>query len=203
IVAGYTVHDGNGGADYTVATATATGTITPHTLSIVPLSDSRQYNGTTSSSLSPTVTGLQGTDTAPATQAFQSKNVLGAGNSTLVVAGYTVNDGNSGANYTVTANGTTAGTITPHALTIAPVTDTKVYDGTTSSSASPMATGLQGTDTVAASQAFQSKDVLGAGNSTLVVAIFTILDGNLGINYTVTASATATGTISTRAITVT
>ena len=41
-----------------------------------------------------TVTGLS--------QAFASKNVLGANGSTLAVTGYTVNDGNGGNDYTVT-----------------------------------------------------------------------------------------------------
>ena len=54
----------------------------------------------------PTVAGLQGSsDSVTAqTQAFVSKNVLGAGGSTLTVTGYVVNDGNSGGNYTVAAN---------------------------------------------------------------------------------------------------
>jgi hypothetical protein len=37
-----------------------------------------------------------------ATQAFQSKNVMGLNGSTVTVTGYTVNDTNGGANYTVT-----------------------------------------------------------------------------------------------------
>ena len=60
------------------------------------------YNGDT-------VTGL--------TQAFTSKNVLGTNGSTLMVTGYTVNDGDGGKDYTVTTQ-TATGTITPVPLTV-------------------------------------------------------------------------------------
>jgi hypothetical protein len=55
--------------------------------------------------------------------------VLGAGNSTLIVTGYTVNDGNSGGNYSVTTH-TAAGTITAKAITIKANNQTKVYGDT-------------------------------------------------------------------------
>ena len=80
-----------------------------------------------------TVTGLS--------QAFVSRHVLGANGSTLQVTGYTVNDGNSGNNYTV-ATHTASGTITQAALDIYAVTDSKVYDGTTSSGQTPFVSGL-------------------------------------------------------------
>jgi len=97
-VSGYTVADGNSGADYTVTLATASGTITPASLTLTASSDSRVYNGTTSSSGTPTVGTLYSTDSVTGlTQTFGSKNVLGSGSSTLSVSGYTVADGNSGA----------------------------------------------------------------------------------------------------------
>ena len=53
------------------------------------------------------------------TQSFASRNVLGPNGSTLNVdAGFTVNDGNAGGNYSVVTN-TAAGTITAKALTAA------------------------------------------------------------------------------------
>jgi hypothetical protein len=145
---------------------------------------------------------LKGTDTVTGrTQAFQSKNVLGAGGSTLVVSGYTVNDGNSGGNYDVTTH-TATGTITKASLDINAVSDTKVYDGTTSSSGVPTVSGLKTGDAVTdRAQAFQSKNVLGAGGSTLVVTGFTLNDGNSGGNYNA-ATHTATGTINKKALTV-
>ena len=201
-VTGYQVNDGNGGADYTVTLQTATGTITPAALTISAVSDTKVYDGTLTSSETPVVGTLYGTDTVTGlVQAFQSKDVLGAGGSTLQVTGYQVNDGNSGADYTVTLQ-TATGTITPAALTISAVSDTKVYDGTLTSSETPVVGTLYGTDTVTGLvQAFQSKDVLGAGGSTLQVTGYQVNDGNSGADYTVTLQ-TATGTITPAALTI-
>ncbi len=194
---GYTVNDGNSGNNYTVVTDTATGTITAATLNLNAVADSKVYDGNTSSLATVATSGLVGGDTVTGlTQSFASRNVLGAGNSTLNVdTGYTVNDGNSGNNYTVNAN-TATGTITAATLNLNAVTDSKVYDGNTSSLATVATSGLVGGDTVTGlSQSFASRNVLGAGNSTLNVdAGYTVNDGNSGNNYTVVTD-TAAGTI--------
>ena len=112
VVTGYTVNDGNGGDDYTVTTHTASGTITPRGLDINAVSDTKVYDGTHDSSQTPTVGTLYSTDTVTGlSQAFVSRT-SGRGHSTLVVTGYTVNDGNAGNDYTVTTH-TATGTITP------------------------------------------------------------------------------------------
>src|SRR5207245_4644621 len=99
-------------------------------------------------------------------QCFVSQNVLGANGSTLQVTGYTVNDGNSGGNYTVTTH-TASGTISKAGLVISASTDSKTYDATAKSSATPTVSGVQGTDTVTGlAQAFASKNVLGLNGST-------------------------------------
>ena len=104
-VTGYTVNDGNSGADYTVTTHTALGTITPAALDITAVTDSKIYDGTTASSGTPTVGTLYSTDTVTGlVQAFASRHVLGTNGTTLSVASYTVNDGNGGADYTVTTH---------------------------------------------------------------------------------------------------
>jgi hypothetical protein len=203
LVTGYTVNDGNGGADYTVSLATATGTITPAPLTISAASATKQYDGTTSSSQLPTVGTLYSTDTVTGlSQAFASKDVLGTSGSTLVVTGYTINDGDGGADYTVTPQ-TASGTITPAPLTISATGDSKQYDGTTSSAQNPTSSGtLYGSDTVSGLvQAFQSKDVLGTGGSTLVVTGYTVNDGNGGKDYSATL-ATASGTITPAPLTI-
>src|SRR5258708_25060488 len=94
------VNDGNGGADYSVTLHTATGTIRKAGLDIYATSDSRVYDGTTTSSAASTyqvsgkpVNTLYDGDTLTGlTQAFQSKDVLGTGGSTLQITAYTVND---------------------------------------------------------------------------------------------------------------
>ncbi|KAK6032452.1 repeat protein [Ostertagia ostertagi] len=136
-----------------------------------------------------------------AAQSFGSRNVMGAGGSTLSVdAGYTVADGNNGGNYNVTTT-TAAGTINKASLTLAAVTDTKTYDATTASGASVMATGLLGSDSVTADQSFASKNVMGSNGSTLSVDTgYTVADGNSGGNYNVTTT-TAAGTINKASLT--
>jgi hypothetical protein len=195
---------GDDKADYrlTSGSAATTADIDAADLEITAVADSKVYDGTTSSAGVPTVSGLQGTDTVTGkTQAFASKNVLGANGSTLDVAGYTVNDGNSGGDYHVHAHAAT-GTISTAALHISAVGDSKTYDGNTGSTGTPTVAGLQTGDTVTGkTQAFQSKDVLGPNGSTLVVTGYTVNDGNSGGNYAVTTH-TAAGTITKKGLTV-
>ncbi len=100
IVTAYTVNDGNGGANYSVSTGTASGSITRAPLLFSAVSANKTYDGTTNSSAVPIVSGLLSTDTVTGlVQAYDSPNV---GIRILRVTAYTVNDGNSGANYLVT-----------------------------------------------------------------------------------------------------
>ena len=95
----------------------------------------------------PTVLGLLGSNTVTGlAETYDNKNA--GTNKTLSVSAYTVNDGNGGNNYAVTPVTNTTGVINKAGLTIAAVTNTKTYDGTTSAAATPTVTGLQGTDTV-------------------------------------------------------
>jgi hypothetical protein len=194
---GYAVNDGNGGNNYAVTLNSATGTITPKALALNGVTDTKVYDGGTSSTGMVTTGGLVGGDTVTAlSQSFASKNVLGVNGSTLNVnGGYAVNDGNGGNNYAVTLN-TATGTITPKALALNAVTDTKVYDGTTGSPGAVATGGLAGGDTVGSlSQSFASKNVLGINGSTLNVnGGYLVNDGNGGNNYTVTLNS-ALGTI--------
>ncbi|MDB5778063.1 MAG: filamentous hemagglutinin N-terminal protein, partial [Polaromonas sp.] len=87
--------------------------------------------------------------------------------------------------------------ITPRPLTVSAVADTRVYNGTTGSTGTPVSLGLQAGDTLngTLTQAYASKDVLGTGNSTLVAnGPYSVSDGNGGNNYSVTVN-TAPGTI--------
>jgi len=112
--------------------STANFTITRAPLTVSATSDTKVYDGTTDSSAVPIVSGLKGSDSVTGlSQAFQSKDVLGPNGSTLVVTGYTVNDGASGNNYAVSLN-TATGTITPKPVTGWFTAADKPYDGTTS-----------------------------------------------------------------------
>lgn len=173
------------------APTTAKGNITAATLTLAAQTDSKTYDGNTDSAATPTiVSGLQTGDSVTGLdQVFDSKN---AGSRTLSVSTYTLNDGNSGNNYTVVRN-TAAGSIDRAALTIAARADSKTYDGTTSSDETPTVSGKKGSDTVTGlDQVFDSRN---AGSRTLLVSAYTVNDGNGGNNYTI-STPTASGSIS-------
>ena len=183
----------NAPGDYTLTGATGGVNIGAASLSVTAQTDSREYNGTNSSSGVPVLTGaLHDPIGTAATQAFDNKNV-GTGK-TLTASGLVVNDGNGGLDYTITYFTNTSGVITQAALTITAVTNTKIFDGTTSAAAIPNVSGLKGTDTVTnRSETYDTPDV-GPGK-TLSVATYTVNDGNSGNNYTVETVADHTGII--------
>ena len=198
----YTVNDGNSGGNYTVTSINSTaGVINQAALTITAVSNTKTYDGTTTAAATPTVSGLQGSDTVTGlAEAYSNLNV-GAGK-TLSVTTYTVNDGNSGGNYTVTSINSTAGVINQAALTITAVSNTKTYDGTTTAAATPTVSGLQGSDTVTGlGEAYSNRNV-GMGK-TLSVTSYTVNDGNSGGNYTVTSINSTAGVINQAALTIT
>ena len=108
------------------------GTITPATLTLSAVSNTKTYDGTTSASAIPTVAGLvSGSSLSGLSESYQSVNVMGTGASTLGVNGnYVLSDGNGGANYRVVTQ-TATGTINPATLTVSnTLVANKIYDGT-------------------------------------------------------------------------
>jgi hypothetical protein len=191
----YTINDGNGGNNYTVVTVTHTGTITPATLTITAVTETRDYDGTTNSNLTPMYSGLLGSDTvSDLSQAYASRNVHPAGGNPLYALTWTISDDNGGDNYTVVTP-LTPGTIKAIPLTISATSDTRVYNGTVGSTAVPTVTGLVSTDTVtSAKEQFTSPNPMGVNGSTLFVSSYALNDGGGGVNYIVTPN-TAPGTI--------
>src|SRR5208282_5922309 len=198
--------------NYTVTSAsTASGTINAATVTIAAVTDTKSYDGTTASSATPTfqVTSFN-TDLGESelgastlynsdeftslTESFDSAN---AGARTLT-ASYSISP-----NYTVTSASTASGTINAATVTIAAVTDTKSYDGTTASSATPtfqvtsfntdLGESELGASTLYNSDEFtsltESFDTANAGARTLTASY------SISPNYTVTSASTATGTI--------
>jgi len=126
---------GAAAGNYTFNTATATtATITPAALILSAVTDTKVYDGGMTSSLVPTLTGTiySGDNLSVLTQSFASAHVMGVNSSTLNVGSYTLNDGNGGANYTVSLN-SSVGSITAATLTstLTNTGVTKTYDGTT------------------------------------------------------------------------
>ena len=201
-VTAFTVNDGAGGADYNVIKVdNSTGVVNQANLTITAATNTKVYDATTSAAAKPTFTGQLGTDTVTnVTEAYSDAN---AGTSkTLTVSYYVVNDGNSGNNYKVTTVSDKTGAVTPAALTLTALSNTKRYDATTSAAAVPAILGLKGSDTVTGLTEKYSDINTGTGKA-LSVANFTINDGNSGNNYTVTKVADATGAIAPALLTIT
>ena len=201
---GITLTGANAGG-YTLTKTLAGGRISAVPLDISATSDTKTYDGGTTSGATPTYSALQtGDSISGLVQAFGSRN---AGAGTLSVTGYVINDTNNGLNYTLTVH-TASGTINPAPLDVYATSDTKVYDGGTSSAATPTAAGplnalIAGDTLASATQAFDSKNVFGTDGSTLHVVTYTVNDGNGGHNYQAATLHTATGTITPRALHVT
>src|SRR5207245_878122 len=138
----------NNGNDYNVILQSASGTITPADLTIAAVSDSKVYDGTINSNQAPIVGTLFNSDSVSnLSQVFASRHVLGTNNSTLNVSVYTVYRCNNGNDYNVILQSAN-GTITPADLTIAAVSDSKIYDGTINSSQAPTVGTLFNSDSV-------------------------------------------------------
>jgi hypothetical protein len=182
----------------TFATVT-TGEIDPKPVTVTAVTDTKIYNGIAASGGIPTISPALITDDTPNfSQVFNNKNV-GTGKS-LIPSG-SVNDGNTGANYAVTFVSDTNGVITAKAITVTAVTDSKVYDGTTNSSAVPtVAPALASGDTPQFSEAYDTKNV-GVGKT--LTPSGSVNDGNGGANYSVTFANDTSGAISAMPITVT
>ncbi len=175
--------------------------VTPKALLVATNSGvSKTYDGTTTmSGVSFSLTGQGGTTgvaaddlvTVSGNGAYNHKNV----GTNLV---YTVNNvtlsGADAGNYYITSGRSFSGgngTITPKALSLSAVSDTKFFDGSTRSSRTPDAVGLASGDSF--SSLVQTFDSSAVGLRRLLVS-YTIDDGNDGNNYTVTLSQ-ANGTV--------
>ena len=120
-------------------------------------------------------------------------SITGATNGGKQVFGYTL------ASPTASGN---VGTINQRAITVSAATDTKTYDGNTSSVGAPTLTSgsIVLGDTGSFSQTFDNRN---AGTGKTLTASGSVSDGNGGNNYAVTFAADNTGVINQRAISVT
>ena len=182
-------------------TGTGTATISARPITVTAVTDTRTYNGTDVSTVIPAITfgALQGSDTAGFTEKFDTKHF---GIEKVLTPSGSVNDGNSGANYTVTFDTVSTGEITKKSINVTAQPDTKVYDGTTSSDVVPVVDPLETLDTVATppTQSYDTKDK-GTGK-TLTPSGLVITDGNSGLNYNVTYVNDTTGVIEVKELTV-
>jgi hypothetical protein len=170
---------------------TAAGTINKRPITVTAATDTKTYDGTTSSTGSPITVGslATGDTTTTFTQVFDSRH---AGPRTLIASGI-VSDGNGGANYSYTFQ-PAAGTINKRPITVTALTNTKYFDGTTSAAAVPTISGLGlvGGDTAAFIETYDTPNV---GTNKTLTPSGSVNDGNSGNNYNVTPVTNNTGVI--------
>ena len=196
IKSGFVVDDGNGGNNYIVSTAsTNTGVITPALLKLVAVTDSKVFEGNLHSTGNPLVNGLvQGDRVTGLFQQFADRNA-GTGKTINIKPGYVVDDGNGGANYTVTLVANHTGVITPKQLLINAVAGSKVYDGGITSAGKPVVNGLAHGDRVTGLfQLYENKQV-GTGKRLYIKSGYMVRDGNNGGNYDVVITENNAGVI--------
>jgi hypothetical protein len=198
--------------NYSLSGTTGTVQITPKVLTVNGLlATSREYDGgpaanlTGTAALLPAVAAGSGTpgDGMPyigdavtlagtATGAFADKH---AGSlKPVAVSGMTLAGAQAG-NYTLTQPAGLTANVTPLPLTVAALSATKTYDGTTSAAGTPNLTPplAAGDTTSDLAQAYLDENA-GEGDKVVIPNI-TIDDGNGGANYAVTLLRSNTGTI--------
>ena len=205
-----TVSDGNGGANYSPSFApVTTGVITAKGLTITgALANGKVYDGTLTVTMggTPALVGVLAADadvalnTAGAAGTLASKNV---GTQSVTASGYALLVTANSGNYSVAQPTGLTAAITARLITVTAATGTKPYDGLNTSTGLPTITvgTLAIGDTAPIwTQTYDNKNV--GINKTLTPA-GTVVDGNAGLNYTVTFTPVATGSITARLITVT
>jgi YDG domain len=180
---------------YTLAATTMDGNITARPLAITATGTAKTYDGNTSA----TVTygnDKVGTDdvTVSGTATFTDKHVGTAKNIDITNISLT---GTDALNYTYSTTASTTANITAKSLALIATTETRVYNGTASSSV-PVIVTLETGDTYTAYQEFDNKNV---GTPKTITPFITIVDGNGGNNYAISTT-TAMGSITAKDVTV-
>jgi len=208
-VAGLTLANAAGSANYSLTQPTATASITPKTLTVSGITaNSKTYDGNNSATLNFGAAVLQGIIpndvvapvTSGATGSFADKNVGTA--KPVTIAGISLS-GADAQNYTVTQPTATAD-ITAKSLTVTITVQNKTYDGNSSAVvASQSLAGIIGQDVVSltgGTAIFVDKNA-GVGK-TVTVSGLTLSGADAG-NYSISTSTTTTASITPRVLTVT
>ena len=192
----FTLSDSN----YSVGTInTTTANITKRTLNVTVDGIDKVYDGGVSATVDFDDDRVSGDDlTIAGTALFNDKHV--ADGKTVNVTGIDVT-GVDAINYTWNTTASTTADITPRAITVTSVANTKVYDTTTGAAALPTITSgaLQGTDTAVRSETYDDANV---GTGKTMIPAIVITDGNEGDNYAVTLVDSENGTITAAPVTV-
>jgi hypothetical protein len=185
----------------TIAVTTTTANITKRNITVTAVTDSRVYNGTTSSTGVPVKGTLQAGDatlTEP-TQVYASRFV-GTGK-TLRASGWVINDGNGGLNYSVTYTNNLTGVISAKGITGSFTAANKVYDGLTLATVlTRTLTGVIGADIVNLTGGTANFINKNSGNGKLVTLTGATLTGLDAGNYSLTSVSTTTANITVKTV---
>ncbi len=180
-----TVSDGNGGANYSITYVGENFTITPNGITITADAGQGKVYGNSDPALTQTITSgsLVGGDTLTGSLSRAAGEDTGA--YAINQGTLTVDDGNGGANYTITYVGDNF-TISPRGITItADAGQTKVYGNSDPALTQTITSGtLVGGDTLTGSQARAAGE--NVGTYAINQGTLTVSDGNGGANYSIT-----------------
>ncbi len=190
-----------GDTSYNSSSDTSSLTVAKRPITVTAATNSKTYDGTTSASAIPTITSgsLVAGDTSSFTEVYTNSDV---GLSRTLTPSGSVNDGNTGKNYTITFVSVNTGIILSRAITVTAVTNSKTYDGTTSASAKPTITSgsLAAGDTSSFTETY-STSIVGTGQTLIPSGV--VSDGNSGNNYVYTYVNNTSGTITAATLTYT
>jgi gliding motility-associated-like protein len=184
--------------NYSITYQTNTsGVITKLPITLTASTNTKVYDGTISSTATPTLTGtLASGDIGVYSQTYDTKS---QGTSKVLKPTATILDATNESmigNYSITYTSVNTGVIEKRPITLTANTNTKVYDGTLSSTATPTLTGaLASGDIGVYSQTYDTKS---QGTSKVLKPTATILDATnesmIG-NYSITYTSVNTGVI--------
>ena len=193
ILSSLSLNDGSNGGlatNYTLVGSNPVVTIASAPLTLTPSSDSKAYDGTTSSTGLVSISGLFSPDSVSSlSQSFVSKNVLGSNLSTLQVnSGYSINDGNGGHNYSVSL-ATANGSITPKLLMISGIDAVATTYGTAAAPGNVSLAGLISGDQVFAPAALvnSSSSTSGHLRAGSYAQTASVITGSDALNYSLAA----------------
>ncbi|MEI6166075.1 MAG: DUF2341 domain-containing protein [bacterium] len=193
--------DGADAGNYTLTQPPATADISRRSLAISATGVNKGYDGTADANATLADNRVAGDVLAASYSAasFADKNVGAA--KPVSVTGISISGTDAG-NYSANTAASTTANISAQAITVRAASDSRIYNGTTSSTPLPTITDgiLRNPDTIGCAQHFADKNV---GAIKMIIPTCTINDGNNGSNYTVTLVNDATGEISAKALTVT
>ena len=175
--------------------------ISARDLTVSATGQDKVYDGTPSAGVTLATDKLSGDTLGAAyTSASFADEHVGSGKP-VSVSGISTSGADAGNYHLTNTTATTSATISARPLSVSAVADSKLYDGTTGSSATPTISlgSLAAGDSANFSQAFASKTV---GTGKTLIPSGSVTDGNSGNDYQVTFLNNTNGVITARNLTV-